>query len=65
MTAVKRAFRSPTKTERSNTRRREELHEQEDHEEKVQTLIQDFVFAKIYYCMLFVNFAMASFLILL
>ncbi|VVA11373.1 PREDICTED: IQ-DOMAIN [Prunus dulcis] len=34
LTAVKRAFRSPTKTERSNTRRREELHEQEDHEEK-------------------------------
>ncbi|KAM5557779.1 protein IQ-DOMAIN 17-like [Rosa sericea] len=34
LTAVKRAFRSPTKNEKSNTRRREELQEHEEEEKK-------------------------------
>ncbi|KAL6127295.1 hypothetical protein ACLB2K_075336 [Fragaria x ananassa] len=34
LTAVKRAFRSPTKNEKSNTRRREELQEHEIEEKK-------------------------------
>ncbi|KAM1613734.1 hypothetical protein PS2_002193 [Malus domestica] len=34
LTAVKRVFRSPTKSDRSNTRRREELQEQEEEEKK-------------------------------
>ncbi|XP_068314532.1 protein IQ-DOMAIN 17-like [Pyrus communis] len=34
LTAVKRVFRSPTKTDRSNTRRREELQEQVEEEKK-------------------------------
>lgn len=38
LTAVKRAFRSPTKNEKSNTRRREELQEHEE-EEKVDNLL--------------------------
>lgn len=38
LTAVKRAFRSPNKNEKSNTRRREELQEHEE-EEKVDNLL--------------------------
>ncbi|KAM1021031.1 hypothetical protein ACFX15_041437 [Malus domestica] len=34
LTAVKRAFWSPTKSDRTNTRRREELQEQEEEEKK-------------------------------
>ncbi|XP_068328482.1 protein IQ-DOMAIN 18-like [Pyrus communis] len=34
LTAVKRAFWSPTKSDRTNTRRREELREQEEEEKK-------------------------------